>query len=68
MSVLDLIVDKYPDHNIIMVGHSLGGSVAIRAADLGLHKAWRERIQGIVVIDVVEGNALEALPFMLAIL
>ena len=53
MSVLDQIVDKYPDHNIIMVGHSLGGSVAIRAADLGLHKAWRERIQGIVVIDVV---------------
>jgi protein phosphatase methylesterase 1 len=56
--VLDQIVDKYPDHNIIMVGHSLGGGVAIRTTQLALEKAWRERIQGMVIIDVVEGTAL----------
>lgn len=39
--VLEQIVEKYPDHNIIVIGHSLGGSVGIRATDLALNKAWR---------------------------
>ena len=34
-------MEKYPDHNVIILGHSLGGSIAIRAADLALNKAWR---------------------------
>lgn len=50
---MDQIVGKYPDHNVIIVGHSLGGAVAIRATELALEKAWRERVQGMVIIDVV---------------
>ena len=68
LEVLDQIVDKYPDHNIVMLGHSLGGSICVRATELALHKAYKSRIQGMIIIDVVEGTALEALPFMTAIL
>jgi alpha-beta hydrolase superfamily lysophospholipase len=30
LEVLEQIVEKYPDHNVVMVGHSLGGAVTIR--------------------------------------
>lgn len=46
------------DRPIIVVGHSLGGAIAVRAAPLV------SNIVGVVVIDVVEGTAIEALRSM----
>ena len=44
----------------VLVGHSMGGALAVHAAH-----AWRVGpLAGLVVIDVVEGSALEALSAM----
>jgi len=42
-----------------MGGHSMGGTVAAKAGELGL-----DGLAGLVVVDVVEGTALEALSSM----
>ena len=48
----------------MIVGHSLGGSIAARVSDTMVRKYKSERIVGSIILDVVEGTALEALPFM----
>mmetsp|Transcript_20394 Transcript_20394/g.38198 ORF Transcript_20394/g.38198 Transcript_20394/m.38198 type:complete len:327 (+) Transcript_20394:1380-2360(+) len=48
--------------NIVLVGHSMGGAIATRAA-----LAWEQSgsaLSGLIVLDVVEGSAMDALPFM----
>lgn len=46
----------------------MGGSIATKAASkiLSDYKSedWSKKLQGLFVIDVVEGSAMEALPFM----
>ncbi len=46
----------------------MGGSIATKATAkiLSDHTAdeWHKQIQGLFVIDVVEGSAMDALPFM----
>jgi pimeloyl-ACP methyl ester carboxylesterase len=49
---------------IVLVGHSMGGSVMVNIAK---HKMIKNVI-GVVVLDVVEGTAIEALPNMNKIL
>ncbi|EJF59180.1 protein phosphatase methylesterase [Dichomitus squalens LYAD-421 SS1] len=57
-------VEKAP--SLLLVGHSLGGSVCVRACPiLQQHKY---RITGVAVIDVVEEFTLEALPLMHSLL
>ncbi|XP_015429661.1 PREDICTED: protein phosphatase methylesterase 1 [Dufourea novaeangliae] len=46
------------DSSVIMVGHSMGGAVAVRAAPL------IPNLCGLGVIDVVEGTAMDALASM----
>lgn len=46
------------DGPIILVGHSMGGAVAVRAASL------IPNLCGLGVIDVVEGTAMDALTSM----
>lgn len=59
-----------PESTIIILGHSLGGAIAAKLAynlskDQGLGiEEIRKRVCGLVIIDVVEGSAMEALPFM----
>ncbi|GIL46545.1 hypothetical protein Vafri_3510 [Volvox africanus] len=48
----------------ILVGHSMGGGLAVWAAATKRIK----RLEGVVVIDVVEGTALAALPHMMNVL
>jgi len=54
--------------SIIMVGHSMGGSIATKASAKIMNEykeeAWHKQLQGLFVIDVVEGSAMDALPFM----
>ena len=47
----------------ILVGHSLGGAVVVEAARLN-QLEHRYKVAGIVVVDVVEGSALESLVHM----
>lgn len=58
----------FSDRSIVIVGHSMGGSIATKTAAkiLGELKseAWAKQLQGLFVIDVVEGSAMDALPFM----
>ncbi|KAL1131916.1 hypothetical protein AAG570_011527, partial [Ranatra chinensis] len=49
---------------VILIGHSMGGSVAVHAS----HSDDLSSLVGIVVIDVVEGTALGALASMQSIL
>lgn len=42
----------------------MGGSIAAKTTEQALKQPYEKKIQGLVVIDVVEGTAMEALPFM----
>lgn len=48
---------------IIIVGHSMGGAIGIHVAHY-METHSKLNVQGIVVMDVVEGSAMEALPHM----
>lgn len=50
----------------VMIGHSMGGAIAINCAAKCLE--FLPSLVGIVVIDVVEGTAKEALPLMLSVI
>jgi protein phosphatase methylesterase 1 len=50
---------KKPDVPVILCGHSMGGAIAIRVA----HDC-EAKLAGLIIIDVVEGTAIDALPFM----
>lgn len=62
------MLQKFPDKNCVLVGHSMGGSVCARVTDILSNQEKEERIVGSIIIDVVEGTAIEALPFMNQIL
>lgn len=66
--VLKEIMGRYPEQNFIITGHSLGGSICCRLTEQATNESWGKRIVGMIVIDVVEGTAIEALPFMTNIL
>jgi protein phosphatase methylesterase 1 len=62
------ITTRYPESNIILLGHSLGGSIGIKMLN-HINQSedcddLKERVVGNIVVDVVEGTALEALPHM----
>ncbi|KAG6872541.1 hypothetical protein C0995_009002 [Termitomyces sp. Mi166 len=53
--------------SLLLVGHSMGGSVVTRSCPMLLEREYR--ITGVAVLDIVEGNpikrsAIDALPFM----
>lgn len=45
---------------VILIGHSMGGAICVHVANMNIIGA----LIGVVVIDVVEGTALEALASM----
>uniref|UniRef100_A0A6A7G343 protein phosphatase methylesterase-1 n=2 Tax=Hirondellea gigas TaxID=1518452 RepID=A0A6A7G343_9CRUS len=50
---------------VVLVGHSLGGAIAVHAE---FHKHIDVAVAGVIVIDVVEGTALAALSSMHSVL
>ena len=64
IETLKAVLQRYPEKNVVIVGHSLGGSIACRIVDTLTKVEKEERVVGCIVIDVVEGTAIEALPFM----
>jgi len=63
--VRDVLVKMFAEESrgIVLVGHSMGGAVATLAGEGGI-----PGLAGLVVIDVVEGTALEALASMHTVL
>lgn len=59
-----IIKAKCPNSKVVLVGHSMGGAIAARAASLNL----LPNLAGLIVIDVVEGTAMAALNSMHQIL
>lgn len=57
-----IIQELYQDESppIILVGHSMGGAIAIHTA----YNNYISSLIGLVVIDVVEGTAMDALSSM----
>jgi protein phosphatase methylesterase 1 len=71
MKALQYVVNKYDDASIIICGHSLGGALSAKLGYQVLHPEEgketdfdSKQIVGVFVIDVAEGSALSALPFM----
>jgi len=64
MEVVEYVSAKFPDPTIVIVGHSMGGAIAAKSTEELLKSQHADKIQGLIVIDVVEGTAIEALPFM----
>eukprot|EP00916_Digyalum_oweni_P009052 GHVL01015250.1.p1 GENE.GHVL01015250.1~~GHVL01015250.1.p1 ORF type:complete len:331 (+),score=57.94 GHVL01015250.1:27-1019(+) len=56
--------DRPKGHNIIICGHSMGGAIAARVAA----SKKIPNLKGVIVLDVVEGTAMQALPFMRGII
>lgn len=50
---------------IILMGHSMGGGIAVHIASV---PEMRNEIKGLIVIDVVEGTAMESLHVMMNVL
>lgn len=61
--VISLLQKSYPDKmpSLVLMGHSLGGAVAVNIASTVESDL---PIIGLVVIDVVEGSAMESLASM----
>ena len=53
---------------LILMGHSMGGAIAVHYADKCDDELIAPRISGLIVIDVVEGTAKEALSAMQQVL
>ncbi|ORX47483.1 protein phosphatase methylesterase [Hesseltinella vesiculosa] len=64
---IDVVKEVYQpidQYDFILVGHSMGGSVVVDVA----YQKLLPNVLGVVVLDVVEGSALEALQSMQTIL
>lgn len=59
LAVADAVLGR--ETRVIVLGHSMGGAIAVRTA---LAAAGHFRLAGVVVVDVVEGTAVAALPSM----
>lgn len=70
--VLLKINELFPKENIIVLGHSLGGAVSVKTCvnifKTEFNQDLYKKIQGLIVIDVIEGSALEALPYMKSVI
>ncbi|KAF5379673.1 hypothetical protein D9615_005753 [Tricholomella constricta] len=64
--LIEVIQSVFPDPaiapSLLLIGHSMGGSVVVRCCSILLGREYR--VTGVAVLDVVEGSAVEALPHM----
>ncbi|KAA6401025.1 MAG: putative Protein phosphatase methylesterase 1 [Streblomastix strix] len=61
--VVSVVNKLYPSHNegIILVGHSMGGAIAVQIA---VQNRLQSQLKGLILIEAVEGTALDSLPGM----
>ena len=66
--IVDVVRElKLQNNPLIIVGHSLGGALAVHAAEK-IFEGQEFSVMALVVIDVVEGSAMESLSTMHAVL
>ncbi|KAK1922072.1 putative structural constituent of ribosome [Papiliotrema laurentii] len=67
---LGVITHMYPDPStapsLLLLGHSMGAAPILSAAPVLQQRGYN--VPGVIVLDVVEGTAVEALPIMKSIL
>jgi alpha-beta hydrolase superfamily lysophospholipase len=66
IKVIEFLIGKFESASIVLLGHSLGGAVAVKTVH-GLKEQNHlvsKHIGGLILIDITEGSAVEALPFM----
>jgi len=68
IKVLNFVETTHKNRSIILLGHSMGGSIAAKVA-YKIEQEMKDHVLckavcALFVIDVVEGTAMEALPFM----
>ncbi|CAJ1396683.1 unnamed protein product [Effrenium voratum] len=66
LSLIKCISDRVEGEGLILVGHSLGGSVAARAAQEALKMRPPLPVRAVALLESVEGTATEALPRSIA--
>ena len=68
IKVMEYVLKTNPNMAINLVGHSMGGSIATKTATKILNEMkdseLAKSLVTLFIIDVVEGSAMEALPFM----
>ena len=68
VKVMEFVMSQNPGRSINLIGHSMGGSIATKAAAYILSELADQPISkalsSLLVVDVVEGTAMEHLPFM----
>ena len=62
LSVLNHIRELAPGVPIVVVGHSMGGAIGSKACLEDQNRGGK--ISGLIMLDVVEGQAIDALPHM----
>lgn len=68
LDVTKWVMTRHPQSTVVLLGHSLGGSIAVRAARRLEDMVEGSRVVAIITVDVVEGTAMEYLPAMMDIL
>ncbi len=70
ISVLNYLSKKFAKATFLVLGHSLGGSIASRMISKinnsknSIYETLNEKIIGNFMIDVVEQTAMDSLPYM----
>lgn len=64
MYVFKAVSQRYPQSTFVILGHSMGGAIAVRLNKQLEDTDLRERVVALISVDIVEGTALEYLPFM----
>ena len=65
--VFEYAAKKYANSTFAIMGHSMGGTIAVRLAKKLETSEFSERVIALITVDVVEGTALEYLPFMVEV-
>ena len=66
--ILEVIRElKLENNPLVLVGHSLGGALAVHTAEK-IFAGQEFHVTALIVIDVVEGSAMESLSTMHAVL
>lgn len=68
IKVFQATIKRHPKSTFVILGHSLGGSIAVRTAKKLETMPEGERVVALIPVDVVEGTALEYLPYMVEII